>query len=558
MKQKFLPISLAVTFVLSGVMAQAQRYATEVFSSNQITITHNVPFAANIDFLTTNITDSIAAMGEVMQLQDSASTGGNFPSQFFDPNSTTQVKLAQLKMDVYQPDQTIDTLAERPVFVYVHTGNFLPPPLNGSPTGLKTDSLAVVACTQWAMRGFVAVSIDYRLGWNPIASSSIERRATLLNAVYRALQDTKQAVRFLRADAAGSNDYHIDPNKIVLFGEGSGGYVVLAYGTIDSNSDLYKPQFINPVTGDDFVDTTMVGDYTGFNGLLNLYRPNGQSADVNMVVNAGGAMGDISWLDDTDPPMVAFHAIRDDFAPFDYGTVIVPTTQEDVVTVSGSNAFIHKADSLGNNAPLGSSIMNDPYSMAARALYGQTFDISNGLTVTVYPDNENLYPFLLPLRPFLTNVASPWQWWDQNSALAQTVIDQNGTTANMASLASNPNMSSEQGRTYLDTIQGYMIPRVMCDLGLPNSPCTSGLHENHVSQNTKVYPNPAISQVVIENSVTMMRGFKIYDITGKLVRSTAVSGNRYTLDISSLSPGMYEVKVLTDRGEGVQKLLVQP
>jgi len=53
--------------------------------------------------------------------------------------------------------------------------------------------------------------------------------------------------------------------------------------------------------------------------------------------------------------MVSFHTVRDDFAPFTAGTVIVPTTQENVVDVHGSNFFIQKANDLGNNdvfAPL--------------------------------------------------------------------------------------------------------------------------------------------------------------------------------------------------------------
>ena len=53
-------------------------------------------------------------------------------------------------------------------------------------------------CKRFAKKGYVAVAVDYRLGWNPISTSADVRRSTLIQAAYRGLQDTKTAVRFLR------------------------------------------------------------------------------------------------------------------------------------------------------------------------------------------------------------------------------------------------------------------------------------------------------------------------------------------------------------------------
>jgi hypothetical protein len=49
-----------------------------------------------------------------------------------------------------------------------------------------------------------------------------------------------------------------------------------------------------------------------------------------MVANIGGALGDISWMDQTWPriPLAGIHCRKDIFAPFDSGNVIVPTTQQ--------------------------------------------------------------------------------------------------------------------------------------------------------------------------------------------------------------------------------------
>ena len=70
-----------------------------------------------------------------------------------------------LLLDIYEP--AYDTLEERPLLLYFHTGNFLPKYENGSAVGKKNDSCAVAICTEFAKKGYVVASCDYRLGWTP-------------------------------------------------------------------------------------------------------------------------------------------------------------------------------------------------------------------------------------------------------------------------------------------------------------------------------------------------------------------------------------------------------
>jgi hypothetical protein len=112
----------------------------------------------------------------------------------------------------------------------------------------------------------------------------------------------------------------------------------------------------------------------------------------------------------------------------------------------------------------------DAFTDRARSLYAQTFEVSNGGSITVAASPEGLFPLELELRPYLANQASPWEWWNPNSPLAQVEVAP-GITTHMASLNSNPDMSPAKGRAYLDTIQGYILPRVMCVLELPQNPC---------------------------------------------------------------------------------------
>jgi len=536
-------------------IAQGVRYMDQIFTEDQITLTSDVVYGTNIRFLPPVDFATAEAQANVAELQGLADMGNGYPAAYFDlSDASTTVKLRALTMDVYQPDPSIDDLTDRPVLIYLHTGNFLPPPTNGSPTGLKTDSLAIRTCTEFARRGFVCFSVAYRWGWNPLGSS-VERRGTLLNAVYRAIQDTRESIRFIKDDATnGSNQFGIDPSKIVLFGEGSGGYVALGCATVDNlPAEIEIPKFLNPVTGTSYVDPSVVGDEEGFNGLLTLYRDNGQTSDIQMTINLGGALGDISWLEQGDAPMVSFHAVRDDFAPFGDGTVIVPTTQEDVVDVSGSNVFIQAANDFGNNDVFADIPDGDPFTDQARSLYGVgPIEQSLGASATISSTPEGLFPILVELRPFLQNVASPWQWWDPESPIATTVVGESGgmpITAHQASLGSNPNMSPEQGRTYLDTIQGYAVPRIILALDLPLSTSDELVFEN----STQVYPNPAIGEFTIKNDQFIIQRVELMDITGRVVTSEVVNAGIYTVNRTNYSDGVYLLNVYFEGDNRVTK-----
>jgi Secretion system C-terminal sorting domain/Dockerin type I domain/Carboxylesterase family len=439
---KFLAL-IMLALLLGGGNASAQlRYVNEMFNDAQLTVTSNVVYGQN--------------------------------HHFFPP--TTTYPVLDLKMRVYQPDQTVDTRTDRPVIVYIHTGNFLPPVINGGIGGSIDDSAAVNLCKQWAKRGYVVIAPAYRVGWNPLAATELERRAQLLNAVYRAINDIKCAVRFMRKSVVESgNPYKINPDDIVLYGQGSGGYVALAYVTMDKHSEIAMPKFQLP-NGQSVVDTNVVGNLQGFNGLLNRNNHVGYSSSVKMSINAGGALADTTWLEAGDAPMISFHSVRDPFAPYRNGIVVVPTTMGNVVEVQGPGIFIDRANRLGNNAVFSNaSMFTDPVSNQARSWYNQTIPY-------IYPapndqinvgGGEGLFPIVRPIRNhpamgIFSNETDPWTWWD-SATLVQYVAAVNAQTGGTYSAASlhaqgmigNPNMSQMQGLTFIDTIQQYIQPRIM-------------------------------------------------------------------------------------------------
>ena len=369
-----------------------------------------------------------------------------------------------LLMDVYQPANDSET--DRPVILYFHTGNFLPQYVNGSALGTRTDSSVVEMCTRFARMGYVVASVDYRLGWNPLAGTQTERTTQLIQAAYRGVQDSRTAVRYFRKSIAeNGNPWGVSGDKVAMFGEGTGGYITLASATISDYNDIilddagspiakfwynpgdgsYIPVVIESIHGDPNATTDTYAPAASGGFQMCMANHVGYSSDFNFQMNLGGALGDLNWLDEGDVPMVSFHAPHDPFAPYTTGVLIVPTTNEPVVEVSGAYDVHSEINgyATNNNASFADIGLVDP----AAALGNNGWD---GL----YPVMNN-YVDGVPTEVF---DAAPWQWWDV--ATTQMVDDMNGTSIAATQLTLNPTMGPEEALPWIDIIQDYTAPRL--------------------------------------------------------------------------------------------------
>lgn len=449
--------------------------------------------------------------------------------------------LIPLQMDVYRPNG--DNATNRPLIIYLHTGSFLPPIVNGSTTGSRKDSATAEMCREFAKRGYVVASVSYRLGWNPQGSQEV-RTGTILNAVYRANQDVKTAIRYFRKETAtNSNPFGIDTTKIVVVGQGTGGYAGLAAAYLDKTSELNLLKFLDPTTNQSYVNQAITGDFDGFGGAVGVANnPNhpGYSSDFNMVINLGGAIGDTSWMEPGDIPTIAFQSVTDPFAPYNNGIVLVPGTTFQVIEVSGSAAFTARAQRLGLQVPMANPSLNDAISQKANSING-------GI--------DGLYPLYIP--PF-TPQAGPWEWWD-STIIKQIVINPgnfSGATAHTNSMMTNPNMSKTKALAYIDTMQRYCAPRIVNVLGLPGN--TVSVSEQAVKEaSVNIYPNPATDYLTIralgEND--RIRSIEVIDVIGKRVRvENNILESSYSLNRESLPAGMYFIRVTTEKGQATHKV----
>ena len=416
---------LGFLFLLFFVPIKSQtRYLDEVFAS--VTVSSNVIYGNNLSVLT-----------GVPTAED-------------------------LLMDIYEP--TGDIATDRPLILYLSGFKFLPRYVNQYPTGSKSDSATVEICTRLAKQGYVVAAVDYRKGWSPSSAINSYRTETFVRAVYRGLQDAKTCVRYFRKDVAtNNNSFGIDDTKIAVGGQGSGGYISLAYGSLDKLSEIQLQKFYNNETSAYMVDTTLWGNWSGIGGnpAYNTSNHVGYSDNVSMVFNIGGAVGDSTWIEAGEIPIVTMQGEADYFAPFQYGIVTVPGTTVFVIDVSGSSDISRMANAFGNNDVFKTPAITDVYTTRANA-----FNTANDATYGNAGD-EGLFAF-----EGAANGNGPWEWIDTAAVKAEAAAwGQDGDVILDNFYASNPlfqyyyetagyGAARTRAIAYCDTIQGYLSPRL--------------------------------------------------------------------------------------------------
>ena len=288
--KKILILSLLLTSYLLSAQPLPNRYKTDIFTDPQISVTNNVIFSTNIPHVsTTNLFGNQIANEERY---------GNITSP--------AGQIVTLRMDIYQPNQTLDTLSKRPVIIFCFGGGFV--------TGSRTEASMIKLCQAFARRGFVTATIDYRLGMN-ISNEELSKRA-----VYRGVQDGRSAVRFFRNNA---NTYKIDPNQVFIAGHSAGAFIALHNIYMDKDSERPASTRLYMVTRPDLGGLDDIGDNkTDING-------NPVDGKANASMGFAGALGtqDLPFSQavpgfmegPNDAPAVYFHSSDDNVIPYNSG-----------------------------------------------------------------------------------------------------------------------------------------------------------------------------------------------------------------------------------------------
>jgi acetyl esterase/lipase len=156
-----------------------------------------LPFVALLFFSMATFAQEVRFYDKVFQDVKKDSNivyGSNYTYNFM--NVSIGLTKEDQTIDIYQP--VGDTATLRPLIIWAHGGSFM--------GGTKDDADIVHFCNEFAKRGFVTASINYRLGFE-LPVDSVEAVRT----VYRSLQDGRAAVRYMRSIADSLN---IDTSRV--------------------------------------------------------------------------------------------------------------------------------------------------------------------------------------------------------------------------------------------------------------------------------------------------------------------------------------------------------
>lgn len=461
---------------------------------------------------------------------------------------------------IYQTYSPVgDTETERPLVLYLHTGNFLPFPLNEACGGTIADSTNVEIATRLASMGYVVAVVDYRLGWLPTHPVELVRRYSLINGAYRGVQDVNTFIRyFKRSITEEGNRFGIDGDKITVWGQGTGGYLSLAAAFLNDETELTAtsdpskfllplpnggmiPMVIpgyngnisgtNELAPDTYVTTVVDSNYNAISSLPvgdTLSKPNWpefKDDQFALAVNMGGALGDSLWINDNDNdiPVISYHVKTDPLAPYETDVLLVRTQIGDqpVVEVSGSYHVQRILNRRGQNdifntIPEG----NDPIGDAINPEFPGLFELNNT------PNDSS----------------APWEWANPDTP----------------AIPGDCNFDAASARTYIDSIVGFFAPRACVALDL-NCNFSTNTNEIHLDKNLMtVSPNPATNLINVSFADRVMNAIEVYSLAGSLVMNReGIEANNTTINVASLSEGMYIIKAYLPDGVTTKKVMIQ-
>jgi dienelactone hydrolase len=417
-------------------------------------------------------------------------------------------KSRNLKMDICRPLNDSLPPCGRPLMVIIHGGAFL--------GGDKTGDAMPKLLKEFAQRGYLTASINYRLGffqtsaaincniptWNCLNTAD---SAEWGRALYRGMQDAKAAIRFL---VAKSSVYKIDPRNVFVVGESAGAFVALSAAFMDDPAEkpascaqmadvarpnkIYESQCVVAPGLGASVDSLKLQrpDLGTIDGSLNLPVPSYTIKGVGSFY--GGMYNDLFSTSKyvKQPVLYMFHQPNDLVVPYAYDRLF-----------AGYNAC---AKQFPANCQ---DIINRPFVMGSAGINR----LVRSLRTSGKPVPEILFDSTLNTADCLAQVGNP--------ALAGHAID---------------NLSLRSMR-----MAGFFAKAIDT-----SSACqtTSIRSLSMLASAVTLFPNPA-SRFVDFESGFQVQSLEIIDMTSKVLMSVTPASHMGHIDIQSLQTGIYVVRL---------------
>jgi hypothetical protein len=426
----------------------------------------------------------------------------------------------QLTMDVSFPTDDTPPECGRPLIVIIHGGAWL--------AGNKDEASIKQLRTDFAMRGYTAVAVNYRLGqfhtdqsihcnvdgWDCL---NVSDSSEWYRAYFRAVQDVNGAIRYMINNAS---EYGIDANNIFLAGESAGAFTAIGTAFIDSDDDVINeyskelPAIASPNT---LYENPCIKKYELASSIadMKLDRPN---------------LG--SYLGTLNQPVEVKYTIRG-VAAF-YGGVlnnIFPTTKKEIPALY----MFHQSNDL-----------------IVPVKYGRVFEGYNQCTRDILGCQNIVNRKSLWGSAGIAEILDTMKGKEQ--AIPKYLLDLSDNNANCIEQTADP---SRGGHQYDDF--GLRTKNAATFLANYIVDCVvkTGVDERTDLGRATIFPNPvrggnltisnAIGKVVITNSY------------GQILMQTVIKGGNMTIDILkyNLTSGVYYITIINEINAEYHKFIVQ-
>jgi uncharacterized delta-60 repeat protein len=335
-------------------------------------------------------------------------------------------------------------------------------------------------------------------------------------------------------------------------------------GTLDLSFDLQEGAgFISPspyslvIQSDDKI--VVVGDFTGYNihtrkyiarlnadGTMDAsFNPPGTGVSypiISLAIQADGNFligGTFTNINGTSRKFIA--RLLNCAAPIPNNATLVDITE--MCEVSVLTAPIASNNCVGTI--IGTHDATLPITTIGTTVVTWTYDDGYGNSST---QTQNI--IITPVNSGITQVDGITLTANLTGAIYQWIDCDNGNTP----------IAGETDQTFTATANGNYAVEVTKNSCTEISNCitvtTVGIEEVQTGNTWKIYPNPATDAVYIDLGKQSNATVDILDINGRIVKKTNIM-TQGTIDVSTLTPGTYYLKIQTESNFKIEKLIKQ-
>lgn len=424
-----------------------------------------------------------------------------------------QNRIDTLKMDIYKPIG--DNNCNRPAIILLHGGAWV--------VGNKEDESIKRIARKMAKMGWVVSAINYRLGTHKASSYSMYLlcsnslsepcayncdTAEAIRASYRAMQDAKGAVRFLKNRC---NIDSTDVNNVFMAGESAGAYTSFLVAFMDNENE--KPNVcynINdaPEQSQYFNNSSCVhlpisksrGDLGPIEGTTNLGTYN---SEVKGIGSFFGGVFDISIFNynNTNPCIYLFAQGSDIIVDYNY------------------NKLFGRIDSECYNNFMCKNYDKYPYCYGGKGLKNY-FEQNTALNITYQADIVENYSL-------------------------------NNNCFNNGHLIDDHNLR-------IQNMANFFAEKIYNSGNIPSSNCiTSSLNNYKKIEPFKILKSFTSDYFTIECNyiINENTNLKIFDNLNKEVKSMQIINKTENIDISNLESGIYNICIFNNNIKKIYRIV---